>query len=263
MEPHSGPSTESTAPKSFTVRVQRQDGPDKPPRIETFAVAYQPDMNVISVLQAIAARPVTVEGQATTPVVFDCCCLEEVCGACSMVINGRVRQACSALVDDLLRDRPVLELRPMTKFPVVRDLFVNRSRMFEALKKVQAWIPVDTYNHFGPGPVVAPETQEIAYEISRCMSCGCCFEVCPQVNDASDFIGPAPIAQAVLFNLHPTGRLTAGDRLKALMEPGGVADCGNAQNCVKICPKEVPLTWAIGKAGRDTTVHAIKSWLLK
>ena len=28
-------------------------------------------------------------------------CLEEVCGACSMVINGRARQSCSAIVDQL------------------------------------------------------------------------------------------------------------------------------------------------------------------
>ncbi len=253
----------AAAPKTITVRVQRQDGPDKPKRTETFHVAYQPDMNVISVLQAIAARPVTVEGQRTTPVVFDCCCLEEVCGACSMNINGRVRQACSALVDELLKESPVLDIRPMTKFPVVRDLFIDRTRMFEALKRVKAWVPVDTYNHFGPGPIVAPETQEIAYEISRCMSCGCCFEVCPQVNDASEFIGPAPIAQAILFNMHPTGKLTASERLTALMAPGGISDCGNAQNCVKVCPKEVPLTWAIGKAGRETTVQAVKSWFMK
>ena len=95
------------------------------------------------------------------------------------------------------------------------------------------------------------------------MTCGCCLEVCPQVNDASQFIGPLAIAQAVLFNEHPTGNMTAAERLEALMQPGGIADCGNSQNCVKVCPKEVPLTWAIGKAGRDTTVHTIKRWLLK
>ena len=32
-------------------------------------------------------------------VAWDCSCLEEVCGACTMVINGRVRQACSALIE--------------------------------------------------------------------------------------------------------------------------------------------------------------------
>ena len=50
-------------------------------------------------------------------------CLEEVCGACSMVINGRPRQSCSAIVDQL--EQPI-RLEPMTTFPVVRDLSVDQ-----------------------------------------------------------------------------------------------------------------------------------------
>jgi succinate dehydrogenase / fumarate reductase iron-sulfur subunit len=250
-------------PRKFTVRVLRQDAPDARPYTQLFEVDYQPGMNVISVLQAIAADPVTMDGQEVAPVAWDCNCLEEVCGACSMVINERVMQACSALVDDLLKEGSTICLKPMTKFPTMRDLVVDRSRMFEALKRVKAWIPADTYDDIGEGPVISAEEQDRMYPISRCMSCGCCFEVCPQVNDSSQFIGPAPIAQAVLFNMNPTGKMSAGERLEALMEPGGISDCGNAQNCVKVCPKEVPLTWAIGKAGRDATVHGIKQWLLK
>ena len=56
-------------------------------------------MNIISCLQAIQRNPVNAAGQPTTPVVWESSCLEEVCGACTMVINGKVRQACSALVE--------------------------------------------------------------------------------------------------------------------------------------------------------------------
>jgi succinate dehydrogenase / fumarate reductase iron-sulfur subunit len=253
----------ATKPKSFIVKVQRQDGKDARSYTHSFKLDYEPGMNVISCLQAIAADPTTVDGQETTPVCWDCNCLEEVCGACTMNINGKIRQACSALVDELLEKSDHIDLQPMTKFPVLRDLVVDRSRMFEALKRVHAWIPVDTYNPIGDGPVVEPEVQEVAYPLSRCMTCGCCLEVCPQVNDHSDFIGPQAVAQAVLFNMHPTGRMSARERTEALMDPGGIADCGNAQNCVKVCPKEVPLTWAIGKAGRDTSLHAIRRFLMK
>ena len=110
----------------FTVRVLRQDLPGQPGYWNAFRVAYEPDMNVISALQKIAESPVTVAGRNVVPVVWNCNCLEEVCGSCTMVINGRVRQACTALVDQLLKDRPEeIELRPMTKFPVVRDLMVD------------------------------------------------------------------------------------------------------------------------------------------
>lgn len=59
-------------------------------------------------------------------------CLEEVCGACSMVINGKARQACTALIDKL---GDTITLEPMSTFPVIRDLMVDRQRMFESLKK--------------------------------------------------------------------------------------------------------------------------------
>jgi succinate dehydrogenase / fumarate reductase iron-sulfur subunit len=83
-------------PESVTVRVRRRENPDAQAQWEEFRVAYEPGLNITSVLQRIAANPVTTEGKKTTPVSFDACCLEEVCGACTMVINGRVRQACSS-----------------------------------------------------------------------------------------------------------------------------------------------------------------------
>lgn len=87
--------------KMLDVEVQRQDSADSPSYWEKFQVPYRPNMNVISVLMAIRENPVTVEGKQTSPVAWDMNCLEEVCGACSMVINGRPRQSCSSLVDQL------------------------------------------------------------------------------------------------------------------------------------------------------------------
>lgn len=249
-------------PESIALRIRRQDRPGAEPYWETFRIPYAREMNVIACLQAIAANPVTADGRATSPVAWDANCLEEVCGSCSMVINGRVRQACSALVDELLEENPrEIVLEPMSRFPVIRDLIPDRSRMFEALKRVRAWIQVDGYYDAGPGPRISQREQEEAYPLSRCMTCGCCLEVCPQVNEHSEFIGAAPINQVILFNSHPTGRFTAAERLEALMAPGGITDCGNAQNCVKVCPKDIPLTDSIAKAGRQTTLYAIRRWL--
>src|SRR5687768_478652 len=188
MAPHDhGPShnghdhAPAARPTSFEVRILRQDAPGQPSYWERHRVAYEPEMNVISVLQRIAASAKTVDGKAVAPVAWDCNCLEEVCGACTMVINGVVRQSCSALVDRLLDDRPgEIELAPMSKFPVVRDLCVDRSRLFRALQKVKGWIPIDGYYDVGAGPPVALSSQEQSYPLSECMSCGCCLEACPQ-----------------------------------------------------------------------------------
>ena len=45
------------------------------------------------------------------------------------------------------------------------------------------------------------------------------------------------------------------------MGDGGLDDCGNAQNCVRACPKSIPLTTAIAEMFRATTVHGLKKAL--
>jgi succinate dehydrogenase / fumarate reductase iron-sulfur subunit len=240
------------------VQIKRQETPDDSPRWETFSVPHEPRMNVISVLQRIAQNPRTIEGKTTTPVSWECNCLEEVCGACTMVINGKVQQSCTALVDQCQQP---LRLEPMTKFPVVRDLWIDRQSMFENLKKVKAWIPVDGSYDLGPGPKVAQEVQQQNYAMSRCMTCGCCLEVCPQVNSRSDFLGAAAMNAVVYFNSHPTGQMNKNERLESIMGKGGIADCGNSGNCVKACPKEIPLTTSIAQLGRQTSLRILEKLL--
>ena len=262
------------------VRVLRQDLAGGESYWERFEVPHEPNMNVISVLQKIAAQARSQDGRRVSPVAWDCSCLEEVCGSCTMLINGRTRMACSALVDRLLEEDEEIELRPMSKFPVVRDLVVDRRRLFRSLERVQAWVPVDdSYDH-GPGPRISPEEQEDAYPLAECISCGCCLEACPQftkieavrrdgesVEDFekrrraafdAGFVGAHAISQAMLFNSHPTGRMIADERLENLTGQGGIQMCGNAQNCVAVCPKRIPLTRSIARAGRAATVWAIK-----
>lgn len=258
-------STTEKSPSKRIVRfrIKRQDGPGKPARWEQFDVPVDPGANVISCLQWIAENPVTSDNRQTTPVVWDANCLEEVCGACTMVINGRVRQSCSCLIDEYAPDNgDLITLEPMTKYPVVRDLWVDRSRIFETLKKVRAWVPIDGTYDLGRGPKAIPADQQVRYKFSECMSCGCCMEACPQYLIDNTFVGAAPIGQVRLFNAHDTGKVLKDVRLDALMGPGGIDDCGNAQNCVKACPKEIPLTEAIASVGRQMTVHGLRKFFM-
>ena len=246
--------------ETIKLKIKRQDSPEAGARWEELTVPYRKGENVLTCLMDVQKNPVTVDGKPTTPVVWESNCLEEVCGACTMVINGRVRQGCTALVDKL--EQPIT-VQPMTKFPVIRDLMVDRSRMFESLKKVHAWIDIDGTYDLGAGPRVAPEVQDARYVLSTCMTCGCCLEACPQVNSRSSFIGAAALNQVRLFNEHPSGKLHKDVRLEAIMAEGGIADCGNAQNCVEVCPKNIPLTDSIAQLYRETTWYGLFSWLKK
>src|SRR5438270_9665095 len=191
------------ADKSVIIKIKRQLTPNSKSYWEEFSVPYRPNMNVISALMDIAADPVTRDGKATTPITYDSNCLEEVCGSCAMLINGKARMACSALIDNL--EQPI-KLEPFSKFPVVRDLATDRSVLFENLKAVKAWVPIDGTYDLGPGPRIMPEEQEQTYPISRCISCCCCVEACLQFNEDPGFVGGASISQVRLFNTHPTGK---------------------------------------------------------
>ncbi len=217
------------------------------------------------------------------PVAYESGCLEEVCGSCTMRINGRVRQACSALVDRLLLDGPTeIELRPMSKFPVVRDLCVDRYRLFRALEKLQCWVPVDGYYDMGSGPKQSSEQQERDYPLSQCMSCGCCLEACPQFNEVvinrhqeeseeafekrrdeeldQHFIGAAAMSQAVLMNSSPNGQSLVTRRIEAMIAPGGIQNCGKSGQLPSRMPEKHSANALLGTSQRAATIHVIKKF---
>ena len=246
------------ATRTVQFEIKRQASPEAPAVWEKFELEWRPGMNVISAMMEIAANPVTAEGKPTTPITYDSNCLEEICGSCAMRINGRARMACSALVDNL--EQPI-RIEPLSKFPLVRDLQVDRSVLFENLKRVKAWVPVDGTYDLGSGPRVYPQEQEVNYPLSNCISCTVCMEVCPQFNDVTGFVGAATIAQVKLFNNHPTGKVLKEDRLRAMAGDGGIQDCAYAQNCVRACPKGLPLTNAISDVEGQVIRQKIKDWV--
>ena len=249
------------AKKEIHFKIKRQNGPEDTPYWEEFKMPYAPGHNVVSTLMYLREHPINTEGKKVQPVVWESNCMEEVCGACSMLINDVPRQACAALIDEL--EQPIV-LQPLSKFPLVRDLMVDRQTMFDALLKVKAWVKLDgTHDIHRHAPLISPSVQSVRYLFSRCMTCGCCMEACPQYQKGSRFVGPAAIGQVSLHNSHPTGEYHKEERLHAVMGEGGIADCGNAQNCIEVCPKDIPLTDAIARIGRQTTVQWLRDWFIK
>lgn len=247
--------------ETFTLKILR--GVPEKQFWEEFTLKLYPGINVISALMDIQKNPVNAKGEITTPVAWESGCLEEVCGSCSMLVNGKPRQSCTALIERIIQETGshTVTLAPFSKFPLIRDLVVNRTQMFEALKRVKAWVSVDgSWDSKEKGPKVSPEVQEALYTLSTCMTCGCCSQSCPQVNENSSFMGPASMSQIRLFNSHPSGALQKSERLHAAMEDGGIAGCGNAQNCVKVCPKNIPLTESLALIGREATKQALSDF---
>lgn len=229
---------------------------------ETFELVREAGANIISSLMQIQKKPINIDGVRVEPVVWEQACLEQVCGSCSMLVNGIPQQSCTALVEKIIEDSgsSTITLAPFSKFPLVRDLIVDRTAMFEDLKKVEAYNPIETYHSEEFGPAISPAMQDAMYVESTCMTCGCCLEACPQYHQHSDFIGPAAINQTKLFNSNPIGKSLKRSRLHTMMQEGGVSHCGNAQNCVQVCPKKIALTQSIAKVGGDVSSEAFKRY---
>ncbi len=232
---------------SIRLRIRRQDGPGQPAHWETREFPRAAGLTVLGALVA--------EGSGA-PVAVEASCLEEACGSCAMLSNGRARMACGTMLEAVADREGLVTVEPLTRFPLVRDLVVDRSRVGRDLLRVDA--------EMGEARAADPVR---AQELAACVACGACMEACPNygATEAREvpFIGAAVLHEARLSNLLGTDKAGRAARLEALMGDGGIADCGNVQNCVKACPKEIPLAESIAEIGRDTTVHAIKRWLFK
>src|SRR3989304_1389693 len=106
--------------EKFVLKILR--GSPKHQYWEEFELPLIPFCNVTSALMEIQKKPINQKGQPVTPVVWEQGCLEEVCGACSMLINSVPRQACTALIEPILKQRrkKTIQLAPLTKFPLIK-----------------------------------------------------------------------------------------------------------------------------------------------
>src|SRR3989339_873425 len=89
---------------------------------EEFEVPMTPFLNITTTFLLLQKNPINREGKKVTPVAWEQGCLEEVCGSCTMLINGRPRQSCTALVHQLLEETggKIITIAPMSKFPLIK-----------------------------------------------------------------------------------------------------------------------------------------------
>lgn len=200
-----------------TIEIQRQKSRTDKPYKQTFAVDTGSRATVAELIERINSEQIPED-----PVTWERSCKQKKCGACAMLINGRPRLACDARVYEY-GEKPI-KLAPLKKFPVVCDLMVDRSTMFENLKNLGSWLEENS----------GSDMTGDSYEASRCLQCGCCLEVCPNFYAGGKFFGAA--------GLSPSSRLIAvsgaGDRKRLYGEYGKhfYRGCGKSLSCKDICP---------------------------
>jgi len=169
-------------------------------------------------------------------------CREGVCGSDAISINGRNGLACITPIESL---RQPIELRPLPRLPVIRDLIVDMSQFYAHYKAVKPWL----INH-DPEPEIerrqSPEERDRLDGLYECILCACCTTSCPSFWwNPERFLGPAALLQAWRF-LADSRDQAQFERLADLEDPYRLFRCHSIMNCTDVCPKGLNPTRAIG-----------------
>ena len=173
------------------VRIKRQKDTGSEPYWQSFLYHGPEHVTVSAVLDALNYTDdlFDTEGQTAARIRWECSCVQAVCGGCAMVINGIPALACATFIDEVKGKELVLE--PLSKFPVVADLIVDRSIIYENLNQAQAY-PQDTVQS-------SSKHYDQQYSVAKCLKCGLCLEVCPNYRPGGKFFGPLFANEAYLL----------------------------------------------------------------
>ena len=203
-------------------QILRRESSESKPYWQEFS--FETENQNMTVATALTELNQTLEN----PVRWECSCLQKKCGACAMRINQKPRLACDAVLTEFSKSGKII-LEPLKKFPVIADLIIDRSILFENLKTLKLWFEEDAKTH----------GSEIAYEASRCLQCGCCLEICPNFSTESKFFGmSAAVPVSRLFtNLPDVQKKELFQAYRKQIYEG----CGKSLACRNVCPAGIEI----------------------
>ncbi|NCS64619.1 MAG: succinate dehydrogenase iron-sulfur subunit, partial [Betaproteobacteria bacterium] len=214
------------------------------PCMRDYELAFEPQGK--KVLDALIA----IKEQVDESLAFRRSCREGVCGSDGLNINGVNRLACTA---DLANLKEPIEIRPLPRLAVIRDLIVDMSQFFRHYRAVKPFLV-----NLDPEPeserLQSPRERAELDGLYECILCGCCTTACPSFWwNPERFLGPTALLQAYRF-IADSRDQTTNERLDFLEDPYRLFRCHGIMNCVEVCPKGLNPMAAIGK---------IKSLLVK
>ena len=211
------------------IKVLRQWDPFSTPHWESFDYDGTRDISVAGLLDQLNYHDgiVTDSGERTSRIAWERSCLQGVCGACAMLVNDEPALACETFLRDLEGD--VVTLRPLSKFPALRDLVVDREAIQESLKETNVFIgeyhPKDGENH------------NLQYSAAKCLKCGICLEACPNYTGEDGFLGA--VFSNDCYLVFTRNREKSEDILGTYAQHFGDT-CSKSLACAKACPMHIP-----------------------
>ena len=165
------------------ISVKRQKNKDQKPYIQKFLYNGDGNLTVADWLTEVNQKEAKMDRIA-----WECGCLEKKCGACAMLVNGYPMLACSIFLKNAVK-RGKIVLEPFRKFPLIKDLVVDRSTIFDTMKHMKVWISEKNFSDYS-------WNRELQYKAGQCLQCGCCLEVCPNFLAGKEFAGASAMVEA-------------------------------------------------------------------
>ena len=254
-------SAETTGPMRITLKVWRQSGPDTQGGMETYHLKdVSPNMSFLEMLDILNERLI---GEGKEPVAFDHDCREGICGACSLVIDGRAHgpEKETTVCQLHMRhysDGGTIQVEPFraNAFPVIKDLVVDRSA-FDRIIAKGGFVSTPTGSACDANAIpIAKDIAERAMDAAACIGCGACVAACP--NASASLFTAAKISH---LSLLPQGQAERQDRARTMvaqMDAEGFGGCTNHGECEAACPKGVSMRW-IARMNRELVRAMVKA----
>ena len=221
------------------VKIKRQKAPNTPCYWQSFEYNGEKHVTVSAILDALNYTDdlFDIEGRTATRIRWECSCMQSVCGGCAMVINGVPALACATYADEVKGKELVLE--PLSKFPVIADLIVDRSIIYENLTKAKAYLENIAKNE--------KKHYEQQYSVAKCLKCGLCLEVCPNYHPGAEFYGAILANETYLLVSQSDKKPQVLDEYKKHFGAG----CSKALSCQTVCPVGIQTITSIMKMNRE------------
>lgn len=219
------------------VRIKRRRDADSAPYWQSFEYDGPEHVTVSAVLDALNYTDdlFDIDGKPAPRIRWECSCMQAVCGGCAMVINGVPALACATFVDKVEGEELVLE--PLSKFPVVADLIVDRSIIYENLNQARVYLE----NRVPSKP--AHQAQQ--YSVAKCLKCGLCLEVCPNYRPGGSFFGPVLANESYLLSTQTRDKEVVR-QYRTHFQSG----CSKALSCQSVCPVGIETITSILRMNR-------------
>ena len=221
------------------VRIKRQSAPGEEAYWQSFTYDGPQHVTVSAVLDAINYTDdlFDTDGNEATRIRWECSCMLSMCGGCAMVINGVPALACATFADEVKGEELVLE--PLSKFPVVADLIVDRDVIYENLNSAKAYLDSLIKNR--------KHQHEQQYSTAKCLKCGLCLEVCPNYHPGGDFFGAVLANESYLIASQSEDKR---HRIIKEYKEHFSAGCSKALSCQSVCPAGIETITSIIRMNR-------------